>query len=93
MIIILGPTAIGKTSLATKLAFKCNGEIISAVVLTEEQSLNLDRMISRIVGVPVKFRTTIDPEIIGGIVATIGDRRIDGSVSTTFKEMRRVVVG
>lgn len=69
------------------------GEIISAVALTEEQSLNLDRMISRIVGVPVKFRTTIDPEIIGGIVATIGDRRIDGSVNTTFKEMRRVVVG
>ena len=30
VIIILGPTATGKTSLATKLAFKCNGEIISA---------------------------------------------------------------
>ena len=30
VIIILGPTAIGKTSLATKLAFKCHGEIISA---------------------------------------------------------------
>ena len=30
VIIILGPTAIGKTNLATKLAFKCNGEIISA---------------------------------------------------------------
>ncbi len=30
LITILGPTAVGKTSLAAKLAFRFNGEIISA---------------------------------------------------------------
>ena len=30
MIVILGPTASGKTSLAVKLAYEFNGEIISA---------------------------------------------------------------
>ena len=30
LIVILGPTASGKTSVATRLAFRCRGEIISA---------------------------------------------------------------
>ena len=43
IIIILGPTATGKTNLATKLAYKCNGEIISADSRQVYKNLNIGR--------------------------------------------------
>ena len=41
IIIILGPTATGKTNLATKLAYECNGEIISADSRQVYKNLNI----------------------------------------------------
>ena len=34
-------------------------------------------------------RITFDPDIMGGLVARIGDKLIDGSVRTSLKDLRR----
>jgi F-type H+-transporting ATPase subunit delta len=44
--------------------------------------------LGQIVGKTVELRTHTDPEIIGGLVARIGDEVIDGSVQTRLRRLR-----
>jgi F-type H+-transporting ATPase subunit delta len=48
--------------------------------------------LGQVVGKRVEIRTTVDPEIIGGIVARIGDELIDGSVIGQLRKLRARLV-
>ena len=39
----------------------------------------------------VQIETRVDPEIIGGVVARVGDRLIDGSVRTRLLQLKRTL--
>lgn len=52
----------------------------SAVALTAEQEARLSTALSRIVGQQVDVRVTVDPTVLGGFVATIGDTVVDATV-------------
>lgn len=41
----------------------------------------------------VRLETEVDPSLIGGMVARIGDRLIDGSVRTRLVELKRSLAG
>ncbi len=61
----------------------------SAVALSAgEQEAVRDRL-SAMTGTNVVLRTEVDPELIGGIVARIGDRVLDGSTRTKLIQLRR----
>jgi F-type H+-transporting ATPase subunit delta len=63
--------------------------VTTAVELTaDEQSLVRNRL-SAILGKNVEILTHVNPEIIGGIVAQIGDDLFDGSVRTQLVALRR----
>ena len=68
------------------------GEVVSAVPLTEAQAEKVNQALSGIVGKPLRLAVSVDPGIVGGVVARVGDRVIDGSVRTTLREMRRTLV-
>ena len=68
------------------------GEVVSAVPLTEGQVERVSHVLSDIVGKPLKLTSSVDAGIVGGVVARVGDRVIDGSVRTTLREMRRTLV-
>ena len=68
------------------------GEVVSAVPLTEAQAERVGQVLSDIVGKPLRLTASVDPGIVGGVVARVGDRVIDGSVRTTLREMRRTLV-
>ncbi len=55
-------------------------EVRAVVELTDEQQGRLATALSRIVGQRVEVRVVIDPSVLGGFVATIGDTVVDGSV-------------
>jgi F-type H+-transporting ATPase subunit delta len=44
--------------------------------------------LSNLVGKQVQMRTRVDPAIIGGIVARVGDQLIDGSVVNQLRRLR-----
>jgi len=67
------------------------GEVVSAILLNDDQSDSIAQVLSDLVGSPVRLLRSIDTGIIGGIVARVGDRVIDGSVLTKLREMRRSV--
>lgn len=54
-------------------------EVRAAVDLDESQRQQLADALSRVVGRGVDIRVTIDPSVLAGFVATIGDTVVDGS--------------
>ncbi len=63
-------------------------EVRSAVALTDEQKTRLTGALSAAVGQQVDVKVIVDPTVVGGIVAQIGDRVIDGSVRTRLAQLR-----
>ncbi len=63
-------------------------DVVTAVELSEQERSDVRERLGRIVGKQIELRTRVDPAIIGGLVARIGDQLIDGSVTTQLRAMR-----
>lgn len=63
-------------------------DVTTAVELTNQEQAEVRERIGRILGKQIELRTHVDPAIIGGLVARIGDQLIDGSVTTQLRAMR-----
>ena len=55
-------------------------EVRAAVALDDEQVRKVAEALSRATGKQVEVKVVVDEKVMGGIVATIGDTVIDGSV-------------
>ena len=67
-------------------------EIMSAVPLSDEQQGKVANMLKEMVGKEIALTVRVDPQILGGIVARVGDRVIDGSTRTKLEGLRRELV-
>ena len=67
-------------------------ELVSAVPLSDEQRSQVENMLKEMVGKEISLTVRVDPEILGGIVARVGDRVIDGSTRTRLEGLRRELV-
>jgi len=63
-------------------------EVRTAVALTEDQSGRLSAALSAATGHQVEVKLVVDPSVMGGVVATIGDEVIDGSVRHRLSQLR-----
>lgn len=63
-------------------------EVRSAVALSEEQVSRLAASLKQATGKDVDVRVTVDPSVLGGIVTTIGDTVIDGSVRSRLAQVK-----
>jgi F-type H+-transporting ATPase subunit delta len=63
----------------------------SAVSLDAETVSRLASALGRATGNQVEVRVVVDPSVIGGIVATVGDTVIDGSIAKRFDSVRQAV--
>ena len=63
-------------------------EVRSAVALTDEQIARVSEALSQASGRNVTVHVVVDPEIIGGLSAQIGDTVFDGSVRTRLDQMK-----
>lgn len=68
-------------------------EVTTAVPLDPAETARIAEQLSALTGQDVRVQTKIDPSIIGGLVARIGDRVLDGSVRTRLAQLRRELVG
>ena len=59
-----------------------------AVPLTEDQQHRLAAALTNATGKQVNMKVTVDPSVLGGIVATIGDTVIDGTVRTRIDQLK-----
>ena len=64
------------------------GEVRTAVPLTEDQKVRLTAALANATGKQINLKVVVDPSIIGGVVATVGDTVIDGSVRTRIDKLK-----
>jgi len=64
------------------------GEVRTAVPLTEDQKVRLTAALANATGKQINLKVVVDPSIIGGVVATVGDTVIDGSVRTRIDQLK-----
>ncbi|MEO1967308.1 MAG: F0F1 ATP synthase subunit delta [Sphingomonadaceae bacterium] len=62
-------------------------EVTSARALTDQQLESLRQKLTAREGRTVKLSTKVDPELLGGLVVTLGSRRIDGSIRTRLNSL------
>jgi len=67
--------------------------VTSAHPLDDRQLDALARRLTVREGRDVKLRTTVDPEILGGLVVKIGSRQIDGSIRTRLNSLALAMKG
>ena len=63
-------------------------EVRSAVPLTDDQQDRLKAALTNATGKQVNLKVVVDPSVLGGIVATVGDTVIDGSVRTRVEQLK-----
>ena len=66
-------------------------EVRSAVPLTDDQRKRLAEALSEATGKQVEVKVVIDPAVLGGAVATVGDTVIDGSVRTRLDRLKNAL--
>lgn len=64
-------------------------EIRSAVALDDETVERLAAALGRATGKNVEPKVIVDPSVIGGLVARVGDTVIDGSISRKVETLRQ----
>ena len=63
-------------------------DVTTAEPLDETMQAAVRDRIGKLVGKKVELRMHTDPEIIGGLIARVGDEVIDGSVQTRLRQLR-----
>jgi F-type H+-transporting ATPase subunit delta len=70
---------------------KAVAEIRSAVPLEPEVVERLSAALSRATGKDLELKVIVDPSVLGGIVARVGDVVIDGSVAHSLASLREAM--
>jgi len=63
-------------------------EVSSAVELSSAQKTELAKTLSRLTGKRIEPKYSLDPALLGGAVARVGDTIYDGSLRSRLAEMR-----
>jgi F-type H+-transporting ATPase subunit delta len=66
-------------------------EITSAVSLDESVAARIGEEIGRQTGRQVQLKSTVDPDVIGGIVLRVGNSILDASIRTRLENLRKQV--
>ncbi len=68
-------------------------EIRTAIELDAATIARLSSALSRATGRELEVRTIVDPSVMGGVVARVGDTVFDGSVKKRLESLRQAVSG
>ena len=68
-------------------------EVSSAHELSPEQVEALKQKLEAREGRKIKVKTTVDPDLLGGLVVTLGSKRIDGSIRTRLNSLAQAMKG
>lgn len=64
-------------------------EVTTAVPLSDEDKSELARRLGDITGKKVNVKAEVDPGIVGGIMARVGGKLLDGSTRSRLKTLQR----
>ena len=80
-------------SIAAAQRGEVTAEVASAHPLTDEQLSTLEQKLRAREGRTVKLKTRVEPELLGGLVVTIGSKRIDSSIRSRLNTLAHAMKG
>ena len=63
-------------------------EVISAVKLSDDEKEKLKEKLEKLTGKTIELKTSVTPEIIGGLFIKIGDKVIDSSIKSKLENIK-----
>ena len=84
----IGPIAEELIRQAAESRGQAVAEVRSAITLSDDQRDRLKSALSSATGMNIDIVVVVDPEILGGVVAQVGDTVFDGSVRTRLEKMK-----
>ena len=63
-------------------------EVRAAVPLSDDQKSRLADALGKATGKQVEVKVIIDPTVLGGVIAQVGDTVIDGSIKTRLEQLK-----
>ena len=70
-----------------------HGTVVSAVELSKELQDKVQVTLEKITGKKVELTASVDPSIIGGIIAKVGDLELNGSIKTQLASLKDSIKG
>jgi F-type H+-transporting ATPase subunit delta len=70
-----------------------HGSVIAAVELSDELKEKVQTVLEKLTGKKVELTTSVDPTIVGGIIAKVGDLVLDGSIKTQLAGLKDSIKG
>ena len=68
-------------------------QVTSAHPLTDDQLAQLQQKLKAREGRNIKLRASVDPDLLGGLVVTVGSKRIDSSIRTRLNSLAQAMKG
>jgi len=68
------------------------GELRSAIELSNEEVSVLSAALAKKVGASVKLKTSVDPSLLGGVVAVVGGKTFDASLKTQLERFKNELI-
>ena len=68
-------------------------QVITAVTLDEKDKEKLKNQLGGITGTEIELKTAVDPAILGGIIARVGGKLLDGSTRSKLAALKRDLAG
>jgi len=87
----LSRIAEGVVAIAAERREQAVAEVRSAVPLSDRQVQRLEEALSRATGRTVEVKVVLDPTVVGGVVARVGDLVFDGSVASRLEEAKHAL--
>ena len=69
------------------------GSVVSALALEEDLLNKVKETLEKLTGKDVELSTEVDPSIIGGVIAKVGDLVLDGSLRTQLADLNESIKG
>jgi len=70
-----------------------HGSVISAVELSDELQAKVQATLEKLTGKKVELTVSVDPSIIGGVIAKVGDLVLDGSIKAQLAGLKDSIKG
>ncbi len=72
---------------------EATAEVVSACELSDKQVKALGLQLKKAIGSKVTIDTSVDPELLGGLVVRVGSQMIDSSLRTKLQQLRLAMIG
>ena len=70
-----------------------HGTVVSAIEIDAELQGKVQATLEKLTGKKVELTASVDPSIIGGIIAKVGDLVLDGSIRTQLASLKDSIKG